>query len=140
MDLQELSYRKLDQYKYQIMRAYTYAVPDGYLMYALSLRGANGWVNFSIDSKSFLRYVTFSKGYCWDGPSGPTYDTENFMRGSLVHDGLYQLMREHSAFRPQRNDADRLLERIVIEDGMSRARAKCVYWAVKTWGKRSAGG
>jgi hypothetical protein len=35
-----------------------------------------------------------SKGYAWNGPSGPTLDTRNFMRGSLVHDALYQLMRE----------------------------------------------
>ena len=35
--------------------------------------------------------LTIRKGYAWDGPSGPTIDTLNFMRGSLVHDALYQL-------------------------------------------------
>jgi hypothetical protein len=34
------------------------------------------------------------EGYEWDGPSGPAIDTDNFMDGSLVHDLLYQLMRE----------------------------------------------
>jgi hypothetical protein len=24
--------------------------------------------------------------YCWDGASGPAIDTQNFMRGSLLHD------------------------------------------------------
>ena len=33
--------------------------------------------------------LTIRKGYAWDGPSGPTIDTLNFMRGSLVHDALY---------------------------------------------------
>ncbi len=33
-------------------------------------------------------------GYAWDGPSGPTVDTGSFMRGSLVHDAFYQLIRE----------------------------------------------
>jgi len=31
------------------------------------------------------------EGYSWDGPSGPAIDTVDFMRGSLVHDALYQL-------------------------------------------------
>ena len=35
--------------------------------------------------------LIIKKGYAWDGPSGPTIDTPNFMRGSLVHDALYQL-------------------------------------------------
>jgi hypothetical protein len=33
------------------------------------------------------------KGYAFDGPSGPTFDTPSFMRGAGVHDGLYQLIR-----------------------------------------------
>ena len=32
-------------------------------------------------------------GYAWDGPSGPTIDTDNSMTPSLVHDALAQLMR-----------------------------------------------
>jgi len=34
-------------------------------------------------------------GYSWDGPSGSAIDTKNFMQGSLVHDALYQLLREN---------------------------------------------
>ena len=37
--------------------------------------------------------LVIKKGYAWDGPSGPTIDTLNFMHGSLVHDVLYQLLR-----------------------------------------------
>jgi len=37
--------------------------------------------------------ISIKRGYAWDGPSGPTIDTLNFMRGSIVHDALYQLIR-----------------------------------------------
>jgi len=33
------------------------------------------------------------EGYAWDGPSGPTIDTDNSMTPSLGHDALAQLMR-----------------------------------------------
>jgi len=38
--------------------------------------------------------LAISAGYSWDGPSGPTIDTKTFMRGSLIHDAIYQLIRE----------------------------------------------
>jgi len=68
------------------------------------------------------------KGYAPDGPSGPTLDTANFMRGSLVHDTLYQLMREgllnHNL---PREAADRILQSLYREDGMLALRAWWVY-------------
>ena len=75
------------------------------------------------------------KGYCWDGPSGPTIDTRSFMRGSLVHDALYQLMREDLLERDYRKAADQLLYDVCIEDGMSRFRA----WYVHKGVRRGAG-
>lgn len=62
-------------------------------------------------------------GYAWDGPSGPTIDTPSAMRGSLVHDALYQLMREGLLNSSLRKKADQELYRIVIEDGMWKWRA-----------------
>ena len=83
--------------------------------------------------------LTIRKGYAWDGPSGPTIDTLNFMRGSLVHDALYQLMRNNLLDRKKwRNPADRLIQQMCKEDGMSRFRAGNVYWAVSRFGKKSA--
>lgn len=37
--------------------------------------------------------------YAYDGPSGPAIDSVNFMRASMLHDVLYQVLREggHSA-------------------------------------------
>lgn len=83
--------------------------------------------------------LTIKKGYAWDGPSGPTIDTLNFMRGSLVHDALYQLMRDGWLHKVQMRDAaDRLLQKICIEDGMSKIRAWLVYQAVHNFGDPSA--
>lgn len=77
-------------------------------------------------------------GYAWDGPSGPSIDTANFMRGSLVHDALYQLMRERHLGQEHRAAADELLRQICIEDGMSWFRAWYVYRSVRVFGGRRA--
>lgn len=77
--------------------------------------------------------LRIKKGYAWDGPSGPTFDTRNFMRGSLVHDALYQLMREGHLGHGCRIHADELLRKMCLEDGMSAIRAWWVYVGVR-WG------
>lgn len=63
-------------------------------------------------------------GYAWDGPSGPTIDTRSSMRGSLIHDALYQLLREEKLNAGYRRAADQELYRICLEDGMWKWRAK----------------
>lgn len=80
--------------------------------------------------------ITMQRGYAWDGPSGPSLDTPSFMRGSLVHDALYQLMRlgELDADR-WRDAADRELQRMCRDDGMWRIRAWWVYLGVHWFGK-----
>jgi len=115
-------------YKYQLVEKYAVKVkvkPDKNI---ISL-----YIN--LNKKGIL---TIKKGYAWDGPSGPTVDTKTFMRGSLAHDALYQLMRngfiESEKWRKQ---ADRELKRICIEDGMNRIRAQWVYWGVR-WGAKKA--
>lgn len=83
--------------------------------------------------------LTMKKGYASDGPSGPTIDTLTFMRGSLVHDALYQLMREkHLNNASYRDDADRTLQKICKEDGMCSLRAWWVYHAVRLFADPAA--
>ena len=77
------------------------------------------------------------KGYCWDGPSGPAIDTKDFMRGSLVHDCLYQLIREGYIRSSYRKKADTLLRKICREDGMSLIRSIWVYLGVRIFGWRA---
>ena len=83
--------------------------------------------------------LTILKGYAWDGPSGPTVDTKSFMRGSLVHDALYELMRK-GFLDPltHRITADKLLRQMCKEDGMYSVRAWWVYHSVRKFGYKSA--
>ena len=75
--------------------------------------------------------LTIQAGYAWDGPSGPAIDTLNFMRGSLVHDALYQMMREGFLDRNEfREPSDRVLQKICKEDGMFSLRVWWVYQGV----------
>ena len=83
--------------------------------------------------------ITIKNGYAWDGPSGPTFDTPSFMRGSLVHDALYQLMRgSFLDHKIHRDAADCILRDICLEDGMWRARAWWVYQAVRRFADPAA--
>lgn len=83
--------------------------------------------------------LSIKKSYAWDGPSGPTIDSLNFMRGSLVHDALYQLMREKELDKDvHRETADRILQSMCREDGMTQLRAWWVYKSVRRFGDPAA--
>ena len=79
--------------------------------------------------------LSIMRGYAWDGPSGPMPDFPEAMRGSLVHDALYQLIRVGSLAASHRDTADILLRAICIEDGMSRQLAELMYQSVHIFGK-----
>jgi len=132
-----IKYKKINhpKYKYQLTESYTifldkfnlkkyiFEPPDVPDPFILINRPGRMWIK---------------KGYSWDGPSGPTIDTQNFMRGSLVHDALYQLMRAKRIPLSMRKYADELLRDICIGDGMSRFRAWYVYRAVRMFGEKYA--
>ena len=112
---------------------YKYQLQEGYSL-EISIRptAAVGNDYITLDPQGALR---IAKGYAWDGPSGPTLDTANFMRGSLVHDALYQLMREGLLdYNLHREAADRILQSLCREDGMSALRAWWVYQGVRLFG------
>ena len=112
-------------YKYQLHETYVIQLPSSFN----DVDYIGQFVKISTGCLSIL------KGYAWDGPSGPTIDTKNFMRGSLVHDVLYQMMRDGVVPKELKDDADRLLQSICREDGMSKFRAWYVYQAVKRFGR-----
>ncbi len=125
-----IKYRRIDDYKYQLMEKY---VHETQWAFDRALETSGKWVALSKTGR-----LTLKKGYAWDGPSGPTIDTKNFMRGSLVHDALYQLMRVKLLPQSRRKPADVLLWLICLDDGMSRTRADYVYHAVRVFGAGSA--
>jgi hypothetical protein len=81
-----------------------------------------GIIGYDIDIKfiklTLVGILTLRHGYVSDGPSGPTIDTKDFMRGAFVHDGLYELIRRELLPIAERSAADKLLKDICIEDGM----------------------
>ncbi|MDO9041119.1 MAG: DUF1353 domain-containing protein [Desulfocapsaceae bacterium] len=111
-------------YKYQLDRDYLVVIP-------ITLDRDIYSDFICLRSDGLLR---IKKGYAWDGPSGPTIDTRNFMRGSLVHDALYQLIREHGLDPVYRETADQTLRAICKEDGMTDIRAWWVYEGVRFGG------
>lgn len=83
--------------------------------------------------------LTIKKGYAWDGPSGPTFDTMSAMRGSCVHDALYQLMREELiSMKLYRRRADLLFHELIRDDGMGMIRAWYFFIAVFCCGRKAA--
>ena len=101
-------------YKYQLCREHTELVSiflDPHKPVETDyLKLADGW-------------LTIKKGYAWDGASGPTVDSKSSMRGSLVHDALYQIMRLGLLSETYRKQADKLLHDICTADGMNPIRA-----------------
>ena len=83
--------------------------------------------------------LTVKNAYAWDGPSGPVIDTPENMRASLVHDALYQLMRnDELKARTHRKTADELFRKICKEDGVSGWWANVYYKALRKYGKPAA--
>lgn len=74
------------------------------------------------------------KNYAWDGPSGPTIDTKNSMRAALIHDILYQAIREKELPKKCRAKADKLFLELLKEDGMFCIRRWIWYLSVRAFG------
>ena len=81
--------------------------------------------------------LTIEKGYAWDGPSGPTWDSKSTMRASLVHDALYQLMRMGALPESCRGPSDDELYNLCVEDGTWKTRA-WAWWKGVRWGAGGA--
>ena len=121
----KIKYRK--GYKYQL--AETYSV---YVGIVLPLRIETDWLILEDG------WLTIKAGYAWNGASGPTFDTKDSIRGSAVHDALYQLMRLGLLDISWRSKADDLLHDICVEDDMIHMRAELWEEAVSHFAASSA--
>lgn len=123
----QIAYRS--GYKYQLAKDYSLAIPI-----TPDTDIDTEYLHLSVDGT-----LTIRAGYAWDGASGPVFNTKRFMRGSLVHDALYQLMQQQHLDSVQyREVADRLMYVLCREDGMSRLFARAVYWTLRRMGARAA--
>ena len=96
----------------------------------------------AIDDESIL--LTFKAGYGYDANSGGIR-TNSWIFPSLVHDGLYNLMRDGVLDRGLRKEADKamlyLLKKSMARGGYfsrkwGNARAKMSYLAVRAFGSK----
>ena len=78
--------------------------------------------------------IIIKSGFEWDGASGPTVDTRNTMRASLVHDALYECIERGVIDARRRKDVDREFRIILKQDGMSWIRRWAWYFAVRLVG------
>jgi hypothetical protein len=117
--------------KYRTLRGFEFGTP---FRPDRPLEGKLGQVG--LDEGGRLR---IARAYTWDGASGPTFDTPATMRASLVHDALYQLMRERNLDASvSRAPADELLREIMLVDGARPCRAEAWLWAVRRFAASAA--
>ena len=122
-----------DGYKYILEETYPIQTkcipPDGTVEW---ISEKSGIVRIRLDETGLL---TVFADYCWDGCSGPTFDSEDNMRGGLVHDSLYQLMRAKLIpLVPNKEISDRLLVQCCQENGMGKFRGNYYYQGVHLFG------
>ncbi len=116
-------------YKYQLAASYEAATP---IKPKADIK--TQFIDLNTDGILLIK-----NGYAWDGPSGPVIDTEENMRASLVHDALYQLMRNKElSTRTHRKAADQLFKDMCKQDGVSNLRASAYYRALRRFGKPAA--
>ena len=125
-----MKYKKLREYKYVTAEDYRVKVALAFLPYKseyLEIGMAAGLEN----------YLIIKKGYQWDGASGPAIDTKNFMIASLVHDALYQLIREGVIPAHKKEWADSTMKQLCVKAGMNKLRAWWLFRGVHRFGASS---
>lgn len=118
-------------YKYQLAETYCIQLP----VPVIPTEQINtDWI--ALDKTGQL---TIQKGYAWDGVHDLIWRTRNTMRGSLVHDALYQLMREGYLHEDTwREAADENLRILLLEDGMGVFRSWYYLRGVRMFGQPCA--
>lgn len=126
---------------YRDVRGWKYVV-EKEIVYATSIKGYLRTISYKEQMLACLEpdgTLRVFPDYAWDGPSGPTVDTPDWMDASLVHDIFYQLMRtrqipdkkDRRSREKIRKKADKLMKKMLIEAGMSRFRAWYSYQGVR---------
>ena len=127
----ELKYRKLARdYKYEVTENRSV-----YIRFKLPMTYRVPLCHFELGDQS----IHFSKGFKWDGPSGPTIDTPDSMEASLVHDFLYSLMRDGDLPKKWRRRADLIFRRLPKRHKMPFLRRWAWWISVRFFGGEHIG-
>lgn len=121
---EELSYRTLKGWKYELLAPYGQPLPVALAEPRRFL--ASPYLTLAPTS------LVIQAHYAWDGASGPTFDTKSSIRASLVHDALYQCIRLGWLERGLKPEVDKLFRELCRADGMGKFRA-WYWWKAVTW-------
>lgn len=119
--------------RYMFIESHKYKTLDEECFYIPEFAGMSITLPFVrlVDGK-----IYFNAYYTYDGPSGPTKDDDTNKIPALVHDGLYQMMREGVLDRKYRKLADQVMRRMCLEHGMKPFRAWYYYVGLRLFGKK----
>jgi len=81
--------------------------------------------------------LTISPGFIWNGPTN-FYPYHSMMRGSCVHDGIYELLSSKVKaldMKTAKPIADQLLYDLLVEDGCTKFTAYIAWLTVHTVGR-----
>ena len=87
-----------------------------------------------VQVKELTLYI--KAGYTWNG-ANVIWDTKTVVQGSLVHDALYDLIRDNCLGEPYQALADQLFREICVGDRMIKMRAWWIFKAVRKFGHRA---
>lgn len=111
-------------YKFQTVDDYTVFVgitPPKALVFKWAILSENGW-------------LTIIHDYAWNGMSGIPLNIKSSIRGVLLHDACYQMIRLGYLEPKWKDVADQVLYNCCVEDGMLKLLAKAILKAVETFG------
>lgn len=112
-------------YRYKLDEVYVHELSFN----AFDAKQIGAWVSL-VDSR-----LVISNGYAWDGASsGLPWTPKKWIRPSLVHDALYQLIREGQLPMERREDADMVFYQLMRENQVNVIVAFTAYLAVRVFG------
>lgn len=118
----KFDYRKCRNYKFQLLADYVKLID----LYSHEIE--TPFICLSTDG-----LLTIQKGYAWNGANAIP-DTLHTIEPSLVHDALYQLLREGELHKDYREYADKLMRDMCYTLGAARWYAWVIYQGLRVGG------
>jgi hypothetical protein len=123
----------MNRFCYRPLGKYNYILADE-LIFQLDKSFENQPKEHPYISISADGLMTIRRHYAWDGAS-KIPDTPKNLRASLIHDALYQLMRQgYMDPKKERDWSDRLFQKICIRDGTNTVIAAGYYAGLRLFG------